>query len=152
MKHCQAKTTIYRDLKWRHRLKVISGLLEQGLAVGETARRVGLSGGWVKRLARVYGLTGPAGAGGPPLYQRRTGMLAFIRDFIAKCSYPSTIREITGVCHISSASATDCNLRLLEHGSCLTRKPGPARNIALIGQGRSRLPPVPGSSIREDGA
>ena len=37
MKDYQSKIIIDRDLKWHDRLKVISGLLEQGLTMGEVA-------------------------------------------------------------------------------------------------------------------
>ena len=152
MRRYQSKTIIDHVRKWHDRLKVIAGLLQQGLAMGDVARRVGLSEGWVRQLACVCGLTGPADTGEPPLSQRQTRMLAFIQGFIAKYSYPPTIRESTEACRISSTSVTDYNLRRLEHRSYLTRKPGSARCIALTEQGRFWLPPMPDSSIREAAA
>ena len=149
MKRYQSKTIIDRDRKWHDRLKVIAGLLKQDLPPGEVARRVGLSEGWVRQLARLYGLTGSPGEGEPPLSQRQVRMLAFIRDFIAKHPYPPTIGEITGACRISSTSVTDYNLRLLENRNYLTRKPGTARSIVLTERGRSWSPPAPSSSIWE---
>ena len=152
MKRYQSKTIIDRHRKWHERLKVISGLLKQDLSPKEVARCVGLSEGWVRQLASVYGLTGPAKSGEPSLSQRQAGMLAFIQDFITKYSYPPTIREITVACRISSPSVTDYNLRLLEHRNFLTRKAGSARSIVLTEQGRSWPSPVASSSIREDAA
>ena len=140
MKRHQSKTIIDRDGKWHDRLKVIARLLEQGLPMGEIAQRVGLSEGWVKQLACVYGLTGSADAEEPPLSQRQTRMLAFMQDFIDKHSYPPTIREITEACRISSTSVIDYNLRRLEHRNYLTRKPGSARSIVLTEQGWARSP------------
>ena len=148
----QSKTIIDRDRKWNDRLKVIAGLMEQGLPMGEIAQRVGLSEGWAKQLARAYGLTVPADTEEPPLSQRQAGMLTFIHDFIAKHSYPPSIREITEACRISSTSVTDYNLRLLEHRGYLTRKPGSARSIVLTGQDRSWLHPASDSSVREAAA
>ena len=143
MKHYQSRTIIDRDRKWHDRLKAIAGLLEQGLPMGEVARRVGLSEGWVRQLVRVYEPIGPADAEELPLSQRQAGILAFMQDFIAKHSYPPTIREITEACGISSTSVTDYNLRRLEHWNYLTRRPGSARSLVLTEQGRSwlRVPP-----------
>lgn len=152
MKHYQSKTTIDRDRIWRDRLKVIAGLLEQGLTLGEVAQRVGLSEGWVRQLACVYGLTAPAGAEEPSLSQRQTEMLAFIQDYIAKYSHPPTTREITVACRISSTSVTDYNLRLLEHRNYLTRMPGSARSIVLTERGRSWQPNTPEASAAETAA
>ena len=152
MKHYQSKTIIDHARKWHGRLRVIAGLLEQGLTIREVARRVDLSEGWVKQLARVYELTGPAGAGEPPLGQRQVRMLAFIQDFIAKHPYPPTIGEITGACRIISTSVTDYNLRLLENRNYLTRKPRTARSIVLTERSRSWSRPTPNSSIREAAA
>ena len=149
MKRYQSRTTIDRDRKWHDRLQVIAGLFEQGLPMGEVARRVGLSEGWVRQLVCVYELIGPADAEEPPLSQRQTGMLAFMQDFIAKHSYPPTIREITKACGISSTSVTDYNLRRLEHWNYLTRKPGSARSIVLTEQARSWSPVPPESPARE---
>ena len=90
--------------------------------------------------------------GETPLRDKQACILASLKDYSTRHSYPPTIREITEVCHISSTSVTDHNLRLQEHRSCLTRKPGSARSIVPTGQGSPWLPPVHGSSIREAAA
>ena len=148
MRGCQSKAIADRGLERKGRLKVIAGLLEQGVPTAEIAQRVGLSERWVKRLACVYGLAGAADAVEPPLSQRQARMIAFIRGFTAEYCYPPTVREITGGCRISSTSVTIYNLRILEHRGYLTRKPRSARSIALTGQGRYCVPSVPDSSIR----
>ena len=137
MKHYQPKTIIDRDREWHDRLKLIAGLLEQGIAMGEVARRVGWSEGWVRQLACAHGLARPARRVERPLSQRQTRILAFIQDFTAKHSYPPTVWEITEACRISSTAVTNYNLRRLEHRSYLTRRAGVAQSIVLTERGRA---------------
>ena len=91
----------------------------------------------------------PAGTREKLLTQRQKKMLAFIREFTAQHSCPTSIREITGACRISSTSVTDHNLRLLEHGNYLTRKSRTARNIVLTARGRLPLPDPPDTPASE---
>ena len=143
MKHGQPKTMSDHDRKGHDRLKVIADLLEQSLTPAEIGRQVGLSEGWVKHLACAHGLTKPAGVGKRPLSRRQAGIMAFLQDYTAHHPYPPTMREITAACRISSTSVTDYNLRRLEHGKYLTRKPGIARGMVLTERGRSWLPVLP---------
>ena len=59
----QSKTKPSHHRNRDERLNVIADLLEQGLTLAETSRRVGLSAGWVTQIARARGLTGPPHAG-----------------------------------------------------------------------------------------
>ena len=140
------------DSKGQDRLKAVADLLEHGLTPTETGRRLGLSRGRVSQIVRAHELVKPVGTGGRPLREKEARLLAFVRDFTARHSYPPTIREITQGCNISSTSVADYNLRQPEEMECLTQTPGKARSILLTGQGRARLPLPTGSPASESAA
>ena len=76
----------------------------------------------------------------PGLSQEQVRLLAFLRDFTARNPYPPTVRELARGCGISSASVADRQLRRLEEGEYLTRRPGIARGRVLTERGRSESP------------
>ena len=131
---------------------VIANLMQQDLTVAEIVRRVGLSEWRVRRIAYDHGLTRPADAGERRLSQRQARILAFIQDYTAHHAYPPTVREIVKGYRLSSTSVALYNLVRLGQKGYLTRIRDVARSIVPTGQGRSWLPPVPGSSILEDAA
>ena len=109
--------------------KAVVGLIEQDLSHAEIGRRIGITSSQTERTA--------ARRDARPLTQRQSRMLAFIRDFTARNSYPPTLREIARGCDISSTSVVDHNLRRLEMRECLTRVPGISRSIVLTEQGKT---------------
>ena len=127
----QSKTTPVHHRSMDERLNVIADLLAQGLTLAETGRRIGLSAGWVTQIARAHGLTGPSHTGGTPLDRRQLRMLAFIRDYTARNSFPPTVREIVKGCGLSSKSVAQYNLQVLEHRKYASRIPGAALDMAL---------------------
>ena len=66
------------------------------------------------------------------LSPRQERMLDFIREFYWKNGLPPTVRDIQKACDISSTSVVDYNLRLLERGGFLRRRPEVARGIELL--------------------
>ena len=147
-----SKTTPVHHRNRDERLNVIADLPAQGLTLAETGRRVGLSAGWVSQIARAHGLTGCSPAGEPPLDRRQLRMLAFIRDYTARNSFPPTVREIVKGCGLSSNSVAQYNLQVLEHRKYATRIPGAARGIALTALGRSLPAALRDSPAREEDA
>ena len=147
MKHYRRK--IAPDRKRRGRSKTAAGLPEQELNQEADGQPAGTTGEQATRPARIFEPARLAGPTGKPLSQRQTKMLAFIQEFTAHHFRPPSIREITMACRISSTSVTDYNLRLLEQGNYLTRKPGTARNIVLTGRGRLPLPDPSDTPARE---
>ena len=79
-------------------------------------------------------------------------ILAFIRDYTARNSFPPTVREIVKGCGLSSNSVALYNLQVLEHRKYATRIPSAARGIALTGLGRSLPPALRDSPVREEEA
>ena len=77
----------------------------------------------------------------PELSQEQVRLLAFLRDFTARNPYPPTVRELVQGCNISSTSVADRQLRRLEEGEYLTRRPGIARGRVLTERGRADAPP-----------
>ena len=152
MKRDPSKTTPVHHRSRDERLNVIADLLAQGLTMAETSRRVGLSAGWVTQIARARGLTGCSPAGEPPLDRRQLRMLAFIRDYTARNSFPPTVRGIVKGCSLSSNSVAQYNLQVLEHRKYATRIPGAARGMALTERGRSLPVAPPDSPAREEEA
>ena len=134
------------------RLRVIADLLAQGLTLAEIGRHVSLSAGWVTQIARAHGLTGPPHVEGPALDRRQLGMLAFIRDYTARNSFPPTVREIVKGCGLSSNSVAQYNLQVLEHRKYATRIPGAARGMALTERGRALPAALRDSPAREEEA
>ena len=63
---------------------------------------------------------------------RQQHMLEFIRQFMNENGLPPTVRDIQGACKISSTSVVDYNLRLLQRGGYLNRRPDVARGIELL--------------------
>ena len=80
----------------------------------------------------------------PELSQGQVRLLAFLRDFTARNPYPPTVRELARGCGISSTSVADRQLRRLEEGEYLTRRPGIARGRVLTERGRTEAP-LPGA-------
>ena len=152
MKRDPSKTKPAHHRNRDERLNLIADLLAQGLTLAETGRRVGLSAGWVTQIARARGLTGCSPAGEPPLDRRQLRMLAFIRDYTARNSFPPTVREIVKGCGLSSNSVAQYNLQVLEHRKYATRIPGAARGITLTELGRSLPAAPPDSPAREEEA
>ena len=77
-------------------------------------------------LSRRPGGPGSQVRGGqlpPGLSQEQVRLLAFLRDFTARNPYPPTVRELARGCGISSTSVADRQLRRLEEGEYLTRRP-----------------------------
>ena len=109
--------------------KAVVGLIEQDLSHAEIGRRIGITSSQTERTA--------ARRDARPLTQRQSRMLAFIRDFTARNSYPPTLREIARGCDITSTSVVDYNLRCLEMRECLTRVPSISRTIVLTERGKS---------------
>ena len=125
-----------------NRMKVGVDLIEQDPSHTEIGRRPGITGSRIERSAAAHGLSEPKTFAATrrdarPLTQRQSRMLAFIRDFTVRNSYPPTVREIAGGCDISSTSVVDYNLRHLEKQDCLTRVPGLSRSIVLTERGKS---------------
>ena len=58
-------------------------------------------------------------------------MLAFIRDYTARNSFPPTVREIVKGCGLSSKSVAQYNLQVLEHRKYASRTPGAALDMVL---------------------
>ena len=94
-------------------------------------------------LSRRPGGNGAQGRGGqlaPRLTEGQVRLLAFLRDFTARNPYPPTVRELARGCGISSTSVADRQLRRLEEGEYLTRRPGMARGRVLTERGRTEAP------------
>ena len=85
----------------------------------------------------------------PGLSQGQVRLLAFLRDFTARNPYPPTVRELARGCNISSTSVADRQLRRLEEGEYLTRRPGMARGRVLTERGRAAAPLPPDSPVAE---
>ena len=77
---------------------------------------------------------------GSELTQEQVRLLTFLRDFTARNPYPPTVRELARGCGISSTSVADRQLRRLEEGEYLTRRPGIARGRVLTERGRTEAP------------
>ena len=126
----------------RNRVKVGVDLIERNPSHAGIGRRMDVMGSRIERTAAAHGLSeletsAATRRDARPLTQRQSRMLAFIRDFTVRNSYPPTVREIAGGCDISSTSVVDYNLRHLEKQDCLTRVPGLARCIVLTERGKS---------------
>lgn len=120
------------------------GLIERNRPHAEIGRRLGVTDSRIERTAAAHGVSIPETSAttrrdARPLTQRQSRMLAFIRNFTARNSYPPTVREIAGGCDISSTSVVDYNLRRLEKQDCLTRVPGLSRSIVLTERGKSEV-------------
>ena len=69
---------------------------------------------------------------GAPLSGVTKRVLRFIRSYKAREHMAPTVREIQGGCELSSTSAVDYQLELLEdRHRAITRKPNVARSIML---------------------
>ena len=117
------------------------GLIERNRPHAGIGRRPGITGSRIERTAAAHGVSEPETFAATrrdarPLTQRQSRMLAFIRNFTVRNSYPPTVRETAGGCDISSTSVVDYNLRHLEKQDCLTRVPGLARCIVLTERGK----------------
>ncbi|MCL4458563.1 MAG: transcriptional repressor LexA [Chloroflexi bacterium] len=75
-----------------------------------------------------------------PLSTRQQRILDFIRDFLAENGYPPTIREIGDAIGISSTSAVDYNLNILERKGYIRRDPEISRGISFITDSAKHLP------------
>ena len=84
--------------------------------------------------------------GETPLRDKQVLVVAFLRDYTVRYSYPHMMREIVARGGVSSTSVALCNLRILN------RKPGIARGTVLIQRGRAWSPSVPISPFPEDAA
>jgi len=70
-------------------------------------------------------------AASPNLSERQQAILAFVRRYVHEHGYPPTFRELGAACGISSTSAVDYNLRVLERQGRLSLTGNIARSIQL---------------------
>ena len=86
----------------------------------------------------------------PGLTQEQVRLLTFLRDFTARNPYPAHGPGAgQGRCDISSTSVADRQLRRLEEGEYLTRRPGIARGRVLTERGRTEAPLQVDSPVAE---
>ena len=69
---------------------------------------------------------------------KQRSILAFLKEFQERKSYPPSVREIQQACRISSTSVVDYNLRLLERRGYIRRDREVSRGIELLGPSLSR--------------
>lgn len=80
------------------------------------------------------------------LSARQSKMLRFIEAFLEDNPSPPTVRDIQKACGISSTSVVDYNLKLLQKGRYIKRRPDIARGIELLnedGEVAGFLPKIP---------
>ncbi len=138
-----SKITLDQNPKGPGQTEAIASLVEQGLSPSEIGKRLGIGRARVGHIARVHNLPLSNTMAARPPSRRQSDMLAYIRDFTARNSYPPTIREITGGCDLSSTSVADYNLLCLEEKGYLNRIPGIARGIVLTERNRPEPQPEP---------
>ncbi|HHX65471.1 MAG TPA: transcriptional repressor LexA [Chloroflexi bacterium] len=68
------------------------------------------------------------------LSDRQIKILEMIRDFMADCGYPPTIREIGEAVGISSTSVVSYNLDVLQRKGYLSRNREVSRGLRLVGE------------------
>lgn len=138
-----SKITLGQNPRGPGQAEAIASLVEQGLSPSEIGKRMGIGRARVGHIARIHDLPISNTMAARPLSKRQADVLAYIRDFTARNSYPPTIREITGGCNLSSTSVADYNLLCLEERGYLNRIPGTARGIVLAEWNRPRPQPEP---------
>ena len=66
------------------------------------------------------------------LSDKQSAILAFLKEFDERKSYPPSVREIQQACNISSTSVVDYNLRLLEGRGHIRRDREVSRGIEIL--------------------
>ena len=123
--------------------RAVAELLEQDLTFAEIGKRLGITGSRVAQIVLAHGLSrsekSTARRRRPrELSQRQTQILAFVRHFIARNSYPPTIREVVRGCNLSSTSVANHHLYRLREMGYLKRIPDVSRGIVLTEQDKRR--------------
>ena len=70
---------------------------------------------------------------------RQLRLLRAIADWIDRCGYPPSIRDLTGVTDMTSTSVVDYNLHGLARMGLLTRVPEISRSIVITEEGQRLL-------------
>ena len=67
----------------------------------------------------------------PVMPERQKQILAYIRQFTRKHSYPPTVREIASACGFKAESAVQYHLNRLENTGIISRTRNVARSIVI---------------------